>query len=252
MSFPNHHHLQRFQSRQHILLSLLIFSLVRPCVCTGVCPVVTKSFSQHPGSPTGDKCTFMDGRATDCSIRCATLPLCKLVYTAHCILDTSRCTCAHCEKLIDVANSDGSQAFYLHTQEIAANTRIVPLSGGLVVGEPLLMKIALDGIRVTLNFYDSQFNNAFMTDIRFDEGSVVSNTYINNRWGSQENRYTPHFNFQRGGELSVLCVVTTTAYKLYFDGVLFKQFHHAIDPHFVIEFRLTSSYDQAKVLSFQR
>ncbi|GFR75207.1 galectin [Elysia marginata] len=87
-----------------------------------------------------------------------------------------------------------------------------------------------------------------MTAIRFNERSVVSNSFIG-YWGG-ENRYTPHFNFQQGQELNVFCVVNSQRYELYLDRVMFKQFPHRLPIDKISEFSLGGA--TSKIISFSR
>ncbi|RUS87857.1 hypothetical protein EGW08_004390 [Elysia chlorotica] len=213
------------------------------------CPLTLTTLSPVHGLPSLAQCISMSGSAFVCSLQCTALPQCKVVYSHGCNSDGS-CACSYCNALTDVAFEDNHVQFFLHTTEIGTNTNEVSFPNGLVAGQPLLMKIYIAGTKIILNFISTVGHSAFHTEIRFYESSVVSNSYIGYTWGP-ENRYTPNFNFYQGQELSVLCVVTSAGYKLYFDNVLFKDFGHRWPINDISKIRISNTGSGvAKFLSF--
>ena len=238
----------------HALLCIFVCPKACHCANTGdTCSLAPVALSSHWGSPTLDSCTIVTGEASLCGMLCSALRQCKAGYLRSCDAN-GQCTCAYCDKLTGVDFGINSVQFFLHTQEdsvIFVNVHHVKFPGQLVAGQPLIMKILLNSTMVTMSFYSTVGQNVFHTEIRFHEGSVVSNSYIGYRWGA-EDRYTPHFNFRLGQELSVFCVVTSAGYQLYFDRVLFKNFSHRFPLSTVSDFVATDSEGSSKIISFQR
>ena len=241
---------QYLQQTQPTLYTLL-FGFI--CSVTWLCPVSTGcslnkiKFTSHKASPTGAACSTTTGEAAACSTLCSASSLCKLVYVTTCDAK-GQCTCAFCNQLTEVDFSQADAEFFLNTQLIGVNTRQVHLAGGLVIGQPLLIMITLEDTMVSLNFMMAKGHVAFMTEIRFNERSVVSNSFLG-YWGA-EDRNTPHFNFQFGQRRWVFCVVRSDRYELYIDRVLFKQFPHRVPPNQVVE--VTIGREKSLIETFRR
>ena len=241
----------------HIHISLSCLFQLSLCILTELsvgiesCSVVTKPLLYQSGGPTGNACSFITGRAAECSIMCGARPQCRFVYDLPCTAAALPCQCAFCDELLDISFGGQVSKFYLYTQMIGANTGIISLPGGPVVGQPLLLEVKLKGNRVSLNLQAGLYTTAFFLEIRFDEASVVSNSYINNYYGS-EDRYMPHFNFAQEQIISVFYAVTSTEFVVYIDQVFFRRFQHRIALDQITEFRLTSDYGLATVISFRR
>ena len=117
-----------------------------------------------------------------------------------------------------------------------------------IIGQPLLVVMTLEDTTVSLKFMMSGGKIAFLTEIRFNERSVVSNSFVG-YWG-REDRFTPHFNFQLGQRVSVFCVVSSEPYDLYFDEALFKHFPHRVAPIQVTHVSLNGP--KSKIEAFRR
>ena len=234
-----------------VLIYLLICPKTHHCASSGYCPLTPTTLSVHQGFSTLEECSFLPGAAFVCGMQCSTLPWCKAVRVTSCSAN-GICTCSFCNRLTKVDFGITNLQFFLQTKEIGKNTNHVNFPGDkLIAGQPLLIKLYIVGTRVKLTFLSTVGHNAFDTEIRFDEGSVVSNSYIGYSWG-HEDRYTPHFSFTQGQELSVFCVVTTAAYEMYFDKVLFKIFPHRIPLNLISDFIVTNSgAGVAKIISFR-
>ncbi|KAK3702625.1 hypothetical protein RRG08_042614 [Elysia crispata] len=234
-----------------LFLYLLIFPKTHHCASSGYCPLTPTTLSVHQGFSTLEECSFLPGAAFVCGMQCSALPWCKAVRVTSCSAN-GICTCSFCNRLTKVDFRITNLQFFLHTKEIGKNTNRVTFPGQrLIAGQPLQIKLYIVGTRVKLTFYSTVGHKAFDTEIRFDEGSVVSNSYIGYRWGN-EDRYTPHFRFTQGQELSVFCVVTTAAYEMYFDKVLFKIFPHRIGLSLISDFIVSNSgAGVAKIISFR-
>ena len=232
------------------ILVYFTWSLTRLCESSSTCPIFTRVFSFHTGLSTRGQCNTISGDTIFCSLSCGKQPLCKLVYVTNC--DTSgQCTCIYCNQLLGVDFSIINVHFYLQTQEIGADTSRVDLLGGLIVGQPLLIKVTLEDSTVNLNFMSSATEGPFMTEISFDKRAVSSRWRQGWFWG-QTDSSMPYFNFTIGQELSIFCVVTPTYYDLYFDKILFKRFFHKLSIGNVKYFEVSGRMGQSKIVSLHR
>ncbi|GFS25839.1 galectin [Elysia marginata] len=234
-----------------VAIFLLICAKTYHCASSvpNYCPLTPTILSSHFGSPVLEECTTVDGgSAFLCSIQCSASASCKAVVTPSCNLSGHCTTCLHCNKLTKVDFGMSNVQFFLHTREIGKNTDGVRFPNSqLIAGQPLLAEIFLAGTRAIFTFVSTVGHSVFLIEIRFDEGSVVANSYIGYRWGA-EDRYTPHFNFHQGQTISMFCVVTSTAYELYFDRVLFKYFPHRFSISVVSDFVVNS---ESNIVSFR-
>ena len=225
-------------------------SMMWLCDNTGTCPVQTAALTRHRGFPTAEVCNVMTGGAAVCSIMCSTTSQCKIVYVTSCSSNQT-CTCVYCDKLTDVDFTVTTFQFYLHTQEIAVSTSSVDLTGGLIAGQPILIKANVGKSETSIRFKSSNRDQAFATKFMFDQKIVLSNSYLSNKWGKAD-RSTPYFNFTDGQEISMFYVVTTVEYKLYIDGFLFKIFPHRVPITDIKSLELWSTSAEATLLSFHR
>ncbi|KAK3796109.1 hypothetical protein RRG08_009547 [Elysia crispata] len=241
------HNLQQTQSTLYTLL----FGFI--CSVTWLCPVSTGcshdkiKYASFKASPTGAACSTTTGEAAACSTLCSASSLCKIVYVTTCDAN-GQCTCAFCNQLTGIDFSQTNAVTFFNFQLIGVNTRQIHLAGGLVIGQPLLIMITLEDTMVSLNFMMANGRVAFITEIRFNERSVVSNSFLG-YWGA-EDRNTPHFNFQYGQKPWVFCVVNSERYDLYIDQVLFKQFPHRVPPSQVVE--VTIGRENSLIKTFRR
>ena len=241
-----HYFLRQSEAGVKIFYGFVIYIV---CLSRSVnsCSLQPFALSGKAGEAGGDKCTTNVGGAALCNVQCVSYPQCKLAYVTSCSAD-GQCSCSSCEKLTAVNFSTPGKQFYLHNKQIAENTNSVDFPGGLVPGQPLIFIITLNDLFVSLNFMMANGHVAFMTEIRFNERSVVSNSFFG-YWGA-ENRYTPHFNFYQGQELAVFCLVTDAQYELYLNGVMFKQFPHRVAVKEVTRFLL--GRQNSRILTFRR
>ncbi|RUS82936.1 hypothetical protein EGW08_009320 [Elysia chlorotica] len=203
-------------------------------------------FTSYSAAPSGGGCQSMAGGRAACGVLCNIRPLCKLVFDT---CNTSgQCTCTFCDQLTGIAFSQTGTQTYLDIQLLAQNTQSISLPAGLIIGHPLIMTISLQDVTLNLLFKLSNGYIGFLTAIRFNERTVVSNSFLG-QWGP-EDRYTPHFNFQIGQVISVFCVVAPAHYELYIDRILFKRFPHRVDPTLITQIVLDVQF--SRIVTFER
>ncbi|RUS81321.1 hypothetical protein EGW08_010928 [Elysia chlorotica] len=226
------------------------YALVWLCASAGSsgCPTDKIDFSAHVGVPTGGACVTKPGGAATCGTLCSAHSLCKLCFAMNCSA-SGQCTCAFCSQLLDVDFSQAGSQFYLNTKVIGQNTKVVPLPGGLIVGQPLLISFTLHDTRVSLYFQTSAGDIPLLVEFRFTDNTVVFNTLNSGSWGAEDLSTAPFF-YQIGMQVSLLCLVHPSHYDVYINRLFIKQYAHIVPPSQATEAKLDA--DTSTIVLFRR
>ena len=254
MAHPRHH-TQQFEPKCSsciLLLSLLINTVLRPCGSTQTCPTVPTltTVSPYVGDARGDECSTISAKAIDCKLQCAFRPHCKLVTLEFLKGQDGASTCKLCERVEGVDFSDQLNTFYLNNQEIGANVRTVELPGGLVAGQPLMMKFLLQTYYIKLSFSNADHDQRIITRIETHTSKVE--TMSNTSAGVTVEHTTTDATLAIFKDISVLYIVNSTHYSLYFDQVLFHTFPQRSPLHELLFFKISGSSDLLRVITFRR
>ena len=234
-----------------VLICLIVCSVPWPCESSETCPAVTKYLRQYTGSAVGDFCKTHNSDVTGCALQCAARPLCKLVKLDFCPSNGGVCRCKYCDRLTSVNFTVQSNEFYLQNEEIAADAVEVSLSGGLVEGQPLLLKVKLFQEQVTLSFGTARGDSGFRTRFYFLSMSVHS-YLLQEGEETLEDDNSPDFNFTHGQEISMLYIVTRNYYDLYIDQVFFHKIRAMVSLTEIISIDISSPNNTSKILSCRR
>ena len=184
------------------------------------CPAGPRFLSHHSGFATGDQCTETVGDATDCALRCASRPRCKLVKQPSCAGGDGACTCEYCEQVTAINFTSQSDKFYLNIMEIAADVSEASLPGGLALGQPLLLKVVLKGIETVVSFSTAAGQTRLHTVFKYPDNVVKTESRLADGWRMEDSSPYTYLNLQ---EISMLYIFTSTAILLYIDQVFFHE-----------------------------
>ncbi|KAK3705122.1 hypothetical protein RRG08_005513 [Elysia crispata] len=214
------------------------------------CLMTVSTMTSVIGVPKSEACSSMKGNIISCSIQCSSFPLCKLFFVQNCD-PSGKCTCIYCNAM-SAMFSHSTFRFYLNTKELrGTNSHRVDLPGGLVIGQPVMVKVALESPVTALMFESSTAEEAFEAKFDFYSDKLFTNWKENSQWGTR-NHSTPHFDFTDGQEISVFYIVTSAELKLYIDTVLFRTVAHGNQIANFARFVVNSDNAGATIISLQR
>ena len=193
---------------------------------------LTPSPGQMTGRVTGMTCleyAYANVTFFQCALQCYLQAQCRVAYQK---CESYSCFCVFCSGVEEIDFGVVDEKFFLKGRVLAKNVAIPPgqnvsMPGGLFVGQVIVAKVALTSGWTILFFELPNSDILFTMSIRMQTRSVVRNSYINGRWGSEE-RSKPHFNFAPGQEVEVVYIIRQSEYNVYIDKVPFFTFKHRV------------------------
>ena len=223
---PFYHDLQRLQLRLTVLIYLNLCLVTRSLGTGdgdgGVCSATLTTASPQAGEPIGNDCNLAQNSITTCVIKCNALPSCKISYEIGCD-GSGPCFCRYCNELLGMSVS-GNSVFYLHNKERELIlSSMVNLPGGLIVGQPLVLKAVLISPFTSFYFRTSSGEEVFTTRFRFSNMKAYSAWQEGSRTHLEPES---DFDCADGQVVKMMYIVTQSGYQLYLDDFPLFTFSH--------------------------